>query len=512
MGEFNILKPLLVIFTIFICLFGPNSKIALAVDNQVTIEADGNVNYDLESQITTAEGHVKVTHEKGVITADELTYNGLGGFLDAAGSVKASSTEGLVIEADRLTYDRNTGIAEFDKHVKLTSSDDVTITAGHLVYNETTGQAIASGGVEVTQKQSSYRTEELVYNHRTGQGSSGGSVSGYIGNNGNGRGIKLDGETMEIADEVTTIKKNVFTRCQRPKREYFITATKITYDGDRVKLRNAIVFLQGVPFFYLPYLSYRVGADHLLDLEPGYNSDDGFYITYSYDAPAENGRNWFINGVYKTKDTSTYGVGFRVYKNNLSNRITIKYNDPISGDDYWSVSDTVSFSKPLFNLTVSGSREFNLSEETHYNLRLTSKRHNSSLGSWRAGILAEEITAVSRSNKYGGVYGGYRLDYYPNQYLSVSLLKVDPLSTLPGRDFETLLSDYNYRFGSNWLYNIRAPLGKDYSFVMDGSYNSSQDLWIDRNYKITRRTCCFTLSLGWDDIEKAHTFSWSIRL
>ncbi len=511
-GGINILKHALVFLTIFIGLFGPGSKIAFAADNQVTIEAEGNVNYDLESHITTATGHVKVTHEKGFIIADELTYNSIDGFLEAVGSVKASSNEGLVIGADRLTYDRNTGTAEFNKHVKLTSNDDLTITAEHLTYNETTGLAIASGGVEITQKQSTYQTAELVYNHQTGQGSSGGSVSCFIGNNSGGRGIKLNGETMEIADEVTTLKKNVFTRCQRPKPEYNITATKIAYDGDRVKLWNAIVFLHGVPFFYLPYLSYRVGADHLLDLEPGYNSDDGFYITYSYDAPVENGRNWFINGVYKTKDTSTYGAGFRIYKNNLSNRITVKFNDPISGDDYWSVSDTVSYNMPLFSLSASGSRQFNTSEETHYNLRLTGKRQNSPLGSWRAGILAEKITAVYRSNKYGGIYAGCRLDYYPNQYLTFSLLKIDPQSTLPGRGFETLLSDYNYRFGSNWLYNIRAPLGKDFSFAMDGSYNSSQDLWIDRNYKIVRKTCCFSLSLGWDDIEKAHTFSWSIRL
>ena len=256
MGEFNILKHLMVFFIILIGLIGPGTKIALAADNQVTIEAEGNVNYDMESQITTAEGHVKVTHEKGVITADQLTYNGLDGFLDAVGSVKASSTEGLVIEADRLAYDLNAGIAEFDEHVKLTSSDEVTITAEHLFYNETTGQAFASGEVEVTQKQSSYRTAELVYNHQTGQGSSGGPVSCFIGNNGVGRGVKLTGETMGIAHEVTTLRKNVFTRCLRPNREYFITATKIAYDGDRVKIWNAILFLHGVPFFYFPYLSH----------------------------------------------------------------------------------------------------------------------------------------------------------------------------------------------------------------------------------------------------------------
>lgn len=463
--------------------------------DQVTIEAEGIVNFDLESHIITATGHVKATHEKGVITADELIYYSQDGFLDAKGSVTATSNEGMVIRADRLVYDKNTGIAEFNEHVKLTSSDDVTITAKHLVYNETTGQAIASGGVEMTQKQSIYRTEELVYNHQTGRGFSG-SISGYIGNNGVGRGIKLDGETMEIADEVTTLRKNVITRCQRPNREYFITATKIAYDGERVKIWNAIVFLYGVPFFYLPYLSHRVGADHLLDLEPGYNSDDGFYIIYSYDAPVENGRNWFINGVYKTKETSTYGAGFGVNKNNFSNRLTVNYNEPIEGEQYWNVSDTITYNAPLFSLIIDGFRDFSVTKKTELGFILFSKTLASPLGTWQGSILAREITADSGLGKYGGVYGGYRLNYYPNQYMNLSLLRIEPVSTLPGGNFQSLLSDYNYRFGSNWLYYIQAPFWKDFSFVIDGSYNSDQDWWINRNYRITRRTFRFTLSFG----------------
>ncbi|NLW45840.1 MAG: hypothetical protein GXY86_00645 [Firmicutes bacterium] len=74
------------------------------------------------------------------------------------------------------------------------------------------------------------------------------------------------------------------------------------------------------------------------------------------------------------------------------------------------------------------------------------------------------------------------------------------------------MSDYDYRFGSNYLYNIRAPFRKDYSFGLDGSYNSTQDLWIERNYRIIRETCCFYLSFGWDDTAEDYTFSWSISL
>jgi lipopolysaccharide export system protein LptA len=508
----NIFKQFLVFSLTIICLFGFNRKVAFAVINETAIEAEGYVNYDMDSNITDASGEVIVTHEKGVIKADQITYYGADGLLNAVGSVQASSNDGLVVEADLLNYDNRKGIAVFKDNVKLTSSDGTTITAGQITYCDTTGYLIASGGVEIIQKQNTYQTEAIEYNLQTHEGFSG-SATCILDNKG-ARDIKLTGRNMKLTDEATRMERTVFTRCRRPKPEYFITASSIIHEGDRVKLWNSIVFLHGIPIFYIPYLSFRAGADRIPNLEPGYNSDDGFFVTYAFETPVENGHNWFFNGVYRTKDTSTYGVGLGLSKNNLRNRFSVKFNNPILSDDYWSVSNSLSYNLPLATLSLSGSREFNTSEETHYNLRLTGKKQDSPLGSWRLGILAEEITAIYRSEKYGGIYGGYRLDYYPNKYLTFSLIKVDPLSTLPGRDFEALLrsNDYSYRFGANWQYNIKIPFWKDYSFGLDGSYNSTQDLWIDRNYRITRDTCCFYLSFGWDDLAENFIFSWSISL
>lgn len=192
--------------------------------------------------------------------------------------------------------------------------------------------------------------EAIEYSLQTHEGFSG-SATCMLDNKGS-RDIKLTGRNMKLTDEATRMERTIFTRCHRPKPEYFITATSIVHEGDRVKLWNSIVFLHGIPVFYLPYLSFQVGGSRMPNLEPGYSGDDGFYVTYSFETPVENGHKWFFNGVYKTKDTSTYSAGFGLYKNNLSNRLTINYNNPIISDDYWSINDTFSYNMPVTAWTI----------------------------------------------------------------------------------------------------------------------------------------------------------------
>ncbi len=463
--------------TISLLIFNRNA--AVANINETVIEADSNVNHDINSNNPTAIDEVQ-NQDEITITADQLTYDGEG-LLNAVGSVK------------------------------LTSSDGITITAEQLTYCDTTGLAVASGGVEIIQKQDVYQSETLEYNLKTHQGFSE-SATCLLDSKG-AKDMKLTGRNMEITDETVKMKNNVFTRCHRPTPEYFITATRIVYQGDRVKLWNSIIFIHGIPIFYFPYLSFKVGANKIPNLKPGYNDEDGLFVTYSFETPVENGHNWFFNGYYSTKSTSTYGAGLGLYKNNLNNQISVNYtNDQLADNKYWTVADTISYSMPLCYLIINGSYRFDDSERTQYGFNLYGNYWRSPVGNWQVGILAQEITALSDSDRYGGVYGGYRLNYSLNRYLAFNFLRIDPLSTLPEGDFESLLSDYNYRFGSNYMYNIRVPFWKDYYFDLDGSYNSTQDLWIDRNYRITRDTCCFTLSFGWDDITETMTFSWSISL
>jgi lipopolysaccharide export system protein LptA len=194
----NIFKQFLVFSLTIICLFGFNRKVAFAVINETAIEAEGYVNYDMDSNITDASGEVIVTHEKGVIKADQITYYGADGLLNAVGSVQASSNDGLVVEADLLNYDNRKGIAVFKDNVKLTSSDGTTITAGQITYCDTTGYLIASGGVEIIQKQNTYQTEAIEYNLQTHEGFSG-SATCILDNKG-ARDIKLTGRNMKLTD------------------------------------------------------------------------------------------------------------------------------------------------------------------------------------------------------------------------------------------------------------------------------------------------------------------------
>ncbi len=490
---------------------GFNIQVAGAAGDEVTIEADGSVNYDIHTNTTTAENNVRITQETGVIRAEHVTYNGTEGIIKASGSVKVTSNDGSSIEADRLDFNNITGIAEFNEHVKLTTKDGITINAEKVTYNNISGLIVATGGVKIIYKNNVYRTDTIQYNLKTGTGSTG-SSNCTLESDGR-RDVKLIGKDMEIVDGVTKMKKAVFTRCLEPNPEYYITATSIEYEGNHLKLWNPVVFIHGVPVFYLPYLSFQTDADEIPNLEPGYDSSDGYFLKYSFVTPVEKGHNWFYSGAYRSEDTSTYGAGLGVYNGNASNKTAVNFNIPIKGKNYWNITDTFSYNMPLFQLTVDGARDFDSSEKTQYGFSFTRKYWESPLGRWQAGILAREITVFSGSDKYGGSYGGFRLDYNPIKHVTISLLQVEPISTIPDdNSLETiLLDDYDYQFGSNWLYNIKIPLGKVYSFGLDGTYNSKHSFWIDRDYRIIRDTDCFSLSFGWDDIDQKMTFDWKIH-
>ncbi|MGE5581445.1 MAG: LptA/OstA family protein [Bacillota bacterium] len=476
----------------------------MAAAGQVEIEADEKINYDISTDVTVAHKNVKVTQEKGIIVADEVTYNGKAGLIEAVGKVKLTTNgdNTVIIEADKLLYDLNTMVGNFSGQVELTSKEAV-ITADQLVYNGKTENVTASGNVKIKQKQAIYRSETIEYNLRDEKGVSG-PISGVV------RDYKLNGKNAQLDKDETKLNKATFTRCPKPHPDYTVTATRIKYDGKWINLRNAVLFIKGIPAFYFPVLSFPVDGSAFPTFDLGYSNDDGAILKFSYITPVTDGHNWIFTGDLREKDTngSNIGAGYGLYKGNFSNTSYINYNfNKTNTDNYWSFSDTFSYDRPLFVLTVDGSHEFNGWEKTQYGFTFTRKYWDSPLGRWQLGVLARKVSALDGSgDEYGGVYGGYRLDYNPNRYMTFSLLR---LESLTGDDYRDFLDDY--RLGSNWLYSVGIPLNNTYSFNLDGTYNSDQTLWIKRVYGITRETCCFKVSASYDDIPRTWSYSISLK-
>jgi lipopolysaccharide assembly outer membrane protein LptD (OstA) len=481
-------------------LSGPK---AFAAAGEAVIKADEYVKSDLDSNTTIAKKNVQLTNENGQIEAEQLVYNSDSGLVNASGGVKLTTPEGITIQAEQLAYNFNTQEAAFSGGIKLTTQNAVQIKAEQLDYHGNTGLVTASGGVEITTGTGIYQTETIEYNLNDATGSSGPVTITF--NTTSSRDFSMVGQSMVIADGITRVIKPKITRCQMPRPEYQYVAKEAAYDGRYMRLKHMILFLKGIPIFYLPVLKLDMTNLNFPDIQPGYNQEDGFFVKYDYSARLSENMSLDFTGLYRSNDYSSLLFGLTTSKDNTSNYTGLYYNTDSEG---YGISDRITYNAPLFIASLDGSLDFSANDSTQLGFSVTRKYWKSPLGHWQFGIVGRNVSSIDGSGaEYGGTYGGYRLDYSPFSYFSLSLLR---LYSFEGGDYRDFMEEF--KLGSNWMYNATIPLPKTYSFSLYGTYNSDQELWIHQIYQINYRTDCLNLSAGWDNASSSWVTAIRIRL
>jgi lipopolysaccharide export system protein LptA len=90
-------------------------------------------------------------------------------FIAPAGAAPPPPPGPITLVADHIQYNTQTGVVVADGHVKATR-DDAVITADHLEGNLQTGDVVATGHVTLSQTGRTVTGESLVYNYRTRAG------------------------------------------------------------------------------------------------------------------------------------------------------------------------------------------------------------------------------------------------------------------------------------------------------------------------------------------------------
>lgn len=480
----------------------------------MAIEADDYVTTDINSNITTAKKNVKLNSEKGQIEADQLTYDEKAGLANASGGVKLTTKDGVIIQADQLIYDFNIEVAKVSGKVSLTAKDGVIITAEQLDYNGISGLVTASSGVKLTTKTAVYQTETVNYNLKDSQGSFG-SLTGTI--NAKDRNYLVSGEKLETANGITKITNTQVTRCEKPNPDYVFVAKETIFDGQYLHLKNVFLYIERIPVFYYPSLTLDVNNKNLPSINLGQNSNDGTYIKYEFSTPLYGVIDWHFKGeLAQSDDYSDLGFGFTINNGNTKNYAGTYYNY-LKG--FWGIEDQFSIDTPSMLTTIDGTKDFSTNEKSQLGFSVTRKYWDSPLGKWQFGILGRRIYEYELDNgqvkldknkdkmEYGGIYGGYRLDYNPHPNITLSLLH---LESFAGSDYGDLLTDF--KIGSNWIYNFTVPLSTLYSIGINGNYNSDSDPhWIHQIYQINRETCCFKVSIGWDFAPQSLIFNGTVK-
>jgi hypothetical protein len=417
--------------------------------------------------------------------------------------VSASASD-IEIEAEgSVNFDIDKNITTATKKVKLVN-EKVTIEAEELTYDGNTGLAIASGGVKLTTKNSVIESETLHYNVKDSTGTSD-TFSGTVSRQASD--YKISGTNFETSDEVLKLNGSSLTKCPRPKPDYLLRAKIIKITDQKTHLEKATLYVKGIPVFYFPSLTFNNDGTGIPQIDVAYNDTVGLKVKGEYSAPVNDNLDLRFRGDLSTKGNNKLGIGTDLHGGGVSNRTDVLYD--FSG--FWTVEDRFAVNTPLFLFVLDGSREFSSLDRMQLGFSATRKYWDSRVGSWQFGVLARRVSVLDSSltDYYGGTYGGFRLDYRPYQYMTLSLLR---LNSFNGGDYRDFLADY--KIGSNFLYDATIPINQEFSFGVNGAYNFDQDeqeRWIHRIFEVTRETCCFSTSVGWDAAMHSYIFGWRIK-
>jgi len=184
----------------------------------------------------------------------------------------------LDVQADSLDFDAATNTVTARGNVELRKGRQ-SLRADLIRYHVQTEQARARGNVVFVNDGQLWEGEELNYNFITGVGDFPSLLLTF-------NPFRIRAEAAERKSLIhMQMNGVVLTTCDDVEDpEFAIRATRVdVYEDEVFALRNAVFYLRGVPFFYLPRLSLDQQRQATnIDVVPGYGSRDGFYVLTGY--------------------------------------------------------------------------------------------------------------------------------------------------------------------------------------------------------------------------------------
>jgi hypothetical protein len=429
-------------------------------------------------------------------------------------TVKIENGE-MTLEAVEINLANGTGQFEATGNVILTlKNNGLRMETGRLTYDSVTGIVQAPGLVKVIHGQAVLTINSLEYNLKNNAGS-GGELQGIITGTEDGRDLNLTGKSIAIKNGVEVIEDTLVTRCPRPNPDYVFKARRVTVDDQRIRLANVVLYIKGIPVFYLPHLTLHTDRKEgdFPEIQLNYDNVKGAVFKEQSASVINKKLDFYTDIFIETQGKSNVGLGLGYqFTDSVSNRVFI--NNDLKGS--WNIKDMVTFNTPGFLIVADGLIPLSPDNERQYGVSVTRKYWQGWGGSWQLGVLARSVAKLAdpsdSGSEYGGTYAGYRLDYKPAANVTLSLLRLDNYAgTGDYRDYEVYT-------GFNLLYQWNVPLSTSFDLNLSGRYNFSgtdylsntlyavPQYWIRQNYELVYNSCCWSINLGWDQVFK----SWSL--
>jgi lipopolysaccharide export system protein LptA len=186
----------------------------------------------------------------------------------------------VTLTADHIQYDTQTGDVVADGHVVATRGS-TTITADHLTGNLKTGNVQATGHVVLVEPGRTATGEDLHYNYRTRVGEMTRAVAKYTP-------WTVTGQTVTTAAGQGVALGASATPCNPAHPAFFVRAKRVVVvPDDRITAYDAVLYVYGVPVFYVPTYTASLKKGHNARSGPtvGYDNINGVWVQYSQFVP-----------------------------------------------------------------------------------------------------------------------------------------------------------------------------------------------------------------------------------
>ena len=237
----------------------------------------------------------------------------------------------VTVDADQLEYLQDQHIIIGRGHVVIERGHE-RMLADFVKVHTDTEQVEARGNITLDREGAVWRGEELTYNFRTHQGDFGAFVAFY-----DPFFVRAD-ESKRVSTNEFVLHNTTITTCDGDEPQFKMVAGEAhILNGSTLETYNAVPYLFGIPFFWLPYwqrsLDPEVVTFYLL---PGYSTRMGAFALTGYGYRLGDG----VRGVTHVDVRSQRGVGLGqdfIWKDTAPEK---KYEGLLRG--YW-INDTNPF-------------------------------------------------------------------------------------------------------------------------------------------------------------------------
>ena len=185
---------------------------------------------------------------------------------------------GLESTADKFEVDQKSGWTTFIGHVKIRTGEH-TLQADRVRMHQEKGDVQARGNVVIQQNGlGTWSGDYIEYNYKTGKGLTGAGDSRL------GKFRVLTHEMTRREDGRYDAKYMQVTTCTNAPGDWHwkVTGHGRFKDNDYVEIFDAVPWLFGVPFGYLPYWYRDIDTHYGFRLMPGYTSKWGAFVLGGY--------------------------------------------------------------------------------------------------------------------------------------------------------------------------------------------------------------------------------------